>query len=55
MDLLRYKAGTGEAEDGYVLAERVMTGGQGFEVVSSNDGGRWVVEIKRPARFRQAR
>ncbi|MCK4834327.1 MAG: NapC/NirT family cytochrome c, partial [Gammaproteobacteria bacterium] len=29
MDLLRYKSGTGESEDGYILAERVMTGGQG--------------------------
>ncbi len=47
MDLLRYKSGTGETEDGHVLAERMMTGGQGFEVAASQEDGRWVVEMKR--------
>ncbi len=48
MDLLRYQSGTGKIEDGYIFDQRVMQGGQGFEVLSSNEGGRWVVEIKRP-------
>jgi len=46
-DLLRYQGGTGKTEDGYVYSERVMDGGQGFEVVSNLEGGRWVVEMKR--------
>jgi cytochrome c-type protein NapC len=47
MDLLRYKSGTGESEDGHILAERVMTGGQGVEFSSSLDAGTWTVEMKR--------
>ncbi|MFA9421160.1 MAG: NapC/NirT family cytochrome c [Gammaproteobacteria bacterium] len=47
MDLLRYKAGTGESEDGYILAERVMTGGQGVEFTGSLDDGLWTVEMTR--------
>ena len=46
-DLLRYQAGTGTSEDGYVYDQRVMEGGQGFEVVSTNDGGHWTVQMKR--------
>ena len=47
MDLLRYQSGDGSVEDGYVHAERVMSGGQGFVAVGRNEGGRWVVEMKR--------
>ena len=47
MDLMRYQAGTGKTEDGYIYDQRFMEGGQGFEVVSSLEGGRWVVEMKR--------
>ena len=52
MDLLRYKSGTGESEDGYILAERIMTGGQGVEFTGnhdtiSHDTGHWTVEMKR--------
>ncbi len=47
MDLLRFKSGTGETEDGHIFAERFMQGGQGFDVSSSKEGGRWVVEIRR--------
>ena len=47
MDLLRFQAGSGKAEDGYIFDQRVMEGGQGFEVVSSNGAGRWVIEMKR--------
>ncbi len=46
-DLLRYQSGTGKTEDGHVYAERIMTGGQGFEVASRNEGGHWTVEMKR--------
>ena len=47
MDLLRYKSGTGESEDGYILAERVMKGGQGVEFSGSLNDGIWTVEMKR--------
>jgi cytochrome c-type protein NapC len=47
MDLLRYKSGTGESEDGYILAERVMSGGQGVEFSGSLNDGIWTVEMKR--------
>jgi len=47
MDLLRYKAGTGESEDGYILAERVMTGGQGVQFSGELKDGIWTVEMKR--------
>lgn len=46
-DLLRYQSGTGLTEDGYIYEQRNMASGQGFEVVSNNDGGHWVVEMKR--------
>lgn len=48
MDLLRFKSGSGATEDGYVYDQRVMEGGQGFEALASNEGGRWAVEMKRP-------
>ena len=47
MDLLRYKSGKGETEDGHVLGQRVMDGGQGFEATAKLDHGVWTVEIKR--------
>lgn len=47
MDLLRYKSGTGESEDGYILAERVMTGGQGVSFTGSLKAGVWTVEMTR--------
>jgi len=47
MDLLRYKSGTGESEDGYILAERVMTGGQGVNFTGSLADGVWTVEMTR--------
>jgi cytochrome c-type protein NapC len=47
MDLLRYKSGTGESEDGYILAERVMNGGQGVEFTGVLSDGTWTVEMKR--------
>jgi nitrate/TMAO reductase-like tetraheme cytochrome c subunit len=47
MDLLRYKSGKGETEDGYILDQRYMTGGQGFEVDAKEEGGKWIVVMKR--------
>ena len=47
MDLIRYKSGKGEVEDGYILADRVMKGGQGAEVTARQEGKQWVVEMKR--------
>ena len=47
MDLLRYKSGTGESEDGYILAERVMTGGQGVDFTGELKDGIWTVEMTR--------
>ncbi len=47
MDLLRYKSGTGESEDGYILAERVMTGGQGVSFTGGLNGGVWTIEMTR--------
>ncbi len=47
MDLLRYKSGTGESEDGYVLAERVMNGGQGVNFNGNLSDGVWTVLMTR--------
>ena len=47
MDLLRYKSGKGETEDGYILDQRYMTGGQGFEASAAQEAGKWVVTMKR--------
>lgn len=47
MDLLRYKSGTGESEDGYILAERVMTGGQGVDFNGELKDGVWTIEMTR--------
>ncbi len=47
MDLLRYKSGTGETEDGHILEQRTMAGGQGFEVDAHKEGSSWVVVMKR--------
>ena len=47
MDLLRYKSGSGASEDGYILAERVMQGGQGVSFSGGLAGGVWTVEMKR--------
>ncbi len=47
IDLIRYKAGEKVVEDGYILADRVMDGGQGAEVNAQLQDGQWVVEISR--------
>ena len=47
MDLLRYNSGKGETEDGQILEQRLMSGGQGFEVDANKEGNTWVVVMKR--------
>ena len=47
MDLLRYKSGSGESEDGYILEQRVMSGGQGVSFTGSLADGVWTVEMVR--------
>ncbi len=47
MDLLRFKSGKGETEDGHILEQRLMSGGQGFEVDARLADGTWVVVMKR--------
>lgn len=47
MDLVRYKSGQGEIEDGVILAERSMHGGQGAEVEATLQAGTWSVVVKR--------
>ena len=47
MDLIRYKSGKSESEDGLILADRVMEGGHGSEFNASLSGDTWVVEMKR--------
>ncbi|MBL1143076.1 MAG: cytochrome C552 [Proteobacteria bacterium] len=47
MDLIRYQAGTGKSEDGYILEQRHMEGGQGSEFTSSLADGTWTILMKR--------
>jgi cytochrome c-type protein NapC len=54
MDLLRVNSGDGSTEDGFVLAERMMKGGQGFDANISNDAGFWTVTLKRKLKSDQA-
>jgi len=47
MDLVRYKSGEDVVEDGDLLAERSMHGGQGASVEASLSNGTWSVLVKR--------
>jgi cytochrome c-type protein NapC len=47
MDLLRYKSGTGESEDGHILEQRVMSGGQGVSFSGGLADGLWTIEMVR--------
>lgn len=47
LDLLRYQIGTDTVQDGHVLAERNMDGGQGAEFTAELEEGVWTVEMKR--------
>lgn len=48
MDIIRYKAGEAVVEDGAILADRVMDEKSASEFTATNNGGTWVVEVKRP-------
>jgi cytochrome c-type protein NapC len=54
MDILRFKPGTGETEDGYILEQRFMSGGQGFAANAVQEAGNWVVTLKRKLKSDQA-
>ncbi len=47
IDLIRYDSGKGKIEDGYIFAERTMSGGQGAEFVASLKAGTWSLIMKR--------
>lgn len=47
MDIVRYKAGEAKVEDGQILAERVMHGGQGAQATATLTNGIWNVVFKR--------
>ncbi|MFN2339595.1 MAG: ethylbenzene dehydrogenase-related protein, partial [Gammaproteobacteria bacterium] len=48
LDLMRYKAGSGQSEGGHVLAERTMEDSAGVEFQGERQGDLWVVTLKRP-------
>lgn len=47
MDIIRFKSGDKSVEDGHVLAQRSMAGGQGAEFEAVLLAGRWTVIMKR--------
>ncbi len=47
MDIIRYKSGTGEVEDGQILASRDMHAGMGATVEAALKNGTWSVVVKR--------
>ena len=47
MDLLRVKSGDGKAEDGHILEDRIMEGGQGLTASATLDGSTWTVVMER--------
>lgn len=54
MDIVRYKSGTKTSEDGHLLADRVMEGGQGANFNATLDGSTWVVELTRKLKSNKA-
>jgi len=47
MDVVRYKSGKGEVEDGHILEQRLMSGGQGAEFAAELSDGTWNLVMKR--------
>ncbi len=47
MDIVRYKSGSKQVEDGQILASRDMHGGQGATVEAALKNGTWSVVVKR--------
>ena len=54
MDIVRYKSGTGDVEDGQILASRDMHGGQGATVEAALKNGTWSVVVKRKLKSEKA-
>ncbi|MCK5917684.1 MAG: NapC/NirT family cytochrome c [Cocleimonas sp.] len=47
MDIVRYQSGKKTSEDGHVLDDRIMKGGQKTEFTAKLEGTTWVVDMKR--------
>lgn len=47
MDILRVNSGNNNSEDGHILEQRYMSGGQGFESSVTEEAGFWTVTMKR--------
>ena len=47
MDIARYKAGKKLSEDGHILEQRIMTGGQGVLFEARQQVGRWTILMQR--------
>jgi len=47
MDLMRYKSGKGETENGHILEQRHMSGGGELLANARKEGNTWIVEMKR--------
>ena len=54
MDIVRYKSGAQQVEDGHVLADRVMNEAVISQAQASKQGKRWVVEFSRPLKSSNA-
>ncbi|MGL1956792.1 MAG: NapC/NirT family cytochrome c [Colwellia sp.] len=54
MDIVRYKSGSGEVEDGQILAQRDMHAGMGAVVEASLKNGTWSVIVQRKLKSDQA-
>jgi cytochrome c-type protein NapC len=47
MELVRYKSGKAEVENGHILEQRVMSGGEGTEMSAELVDGTWTLVMKR--------
>ncbi|MES9926403.1 MAG: NapC/NirT family cytochrome c, partial [Candidatus Thiodiazotropha endolucinida] len=47
MDLIRISSGNGNVENGYVLEQRIMTGGQALQGSITEEAGYWTATFKR--------
>lgn len=54
LDIVRYKSGSRQVEDGHILADRVMNEAVISQAHASKQGKRWVVEFVRPLKSSNA-
>ena len=47
MDIVRFKSGKGEIEDGHILEQRHMSGGEGAQVSAELANGMWTLVMQR--------